>query len=224
MRVYIPSLYDNNAELYREERNIRLEEIVPSVGDTLYAIFDKNDAFFVGEKIKFIWTPALSELNGWDAQPSEIAISYFLEGEIIEISGYDFKNSVNGSEGNIQHLVKVISQERFLPAIKNLELGAEEFLLPRFDIQCWEEIKNYLYYEIEDVIYLYGSSDETVMEIIVEYTSQGLYQLFCLEYNPVQNLAYVGRVKLGDKEASAIEKSLLVATVASDLMSQYIVD
>lgn len=51
MRVYIPSLYDNNAELYREERNIRLEEIVPSVGDTLYAIFDKNDAFFVGEKL-----------------------------------------------------------------------------------------------------------------------------------------------------------------------------
>lgn len=62
------------------------------------------------------------------------------------------------------------------------------------------------------------------MEIIVEYTSQSLYQLFCLEYNPVQNLAYVGRVKLGDKEASAIEKSLLVATVASDLMPQYIVD
>ena len=51
MRVYIPSLYDSNVELYREERNIRLEEIVPSVGDILYAIFDKNDAFFVGEKL-----------------------------------------------------------------------------------------------------------------------------------------------------------------------------
>ena len=224
MRVYIPSLYDNNAELYREDRNLRLEEIAPSVGDILYAIFDKNDAFFVGKKIKLIWTPVISELNGWYTQPSEIAISYFLEGEIIEISGSDFKNPVDDSEGNIRYLVKVMSQERFIPAIKNMELGAEKFLHPRFDIQCWEEIKNCLYYEIENVIYLYGSSDEIVMEIIIEYTSQGLYQLFFFEYNPVRNVAYVGRVKLEDKEASAIKKSLLVATAASDLMSQYIVE
>ena len=153
-----------------------MSHLVPGVGQRALARFDYHEPITVGETLQVIWCPPISDLNGWDEQPSEITQSYLLTTRVVGIA----------PSGRGRYELEILNRELFVSVLRALAedlQGQQSFI--HLDRLAWDEINWAGSATVEEFTYLNAlTPHEAFMELIVKVIGNEIIGLFSLHIDP----------------------------------------
>ncbi|KAF2410999.1 hypothetical protein ACMSI6_16050 [Pseudomonas antarctica] len=225
MNTYCPTFWPNGPGIDHNAAVTQLNALLPAVGSTTVAYFEQNDAPRVGETLRLIWCPPVSDLNGWDEQPSEIATSHLLIATVISPA------SVNQAASRVNfgkpgYDVEVLSCERLIPALKALPettWSLHQISTAQGNILAWDEVTRCGRANVEGLIFLTASTrSEAHMELLLEQTDDDITGLFSLQMNPGGIDYDLGRTRFTAQELRAVRRVLSIAHPIHDSQPAYL--
>lgn len=219
MKVYFPESWQQFPEIdYSGE--ISLAAILPRAGQLSYAFFSTEVP--VGEIIRLIWTPPFTAINGWSEQPSEIAKSFIVTARVNRASMSNTRQ--------YRYDFEVLSREPLFPAIRTIlgDWTLEECLdtrtAPPTTFLIWEKASWCGIADTHGLKYICATSGEAHMELLVEKVNGEIFGLFSNHFDPGGEYCYVGRRKLSEHEAIAVDAAMKRAVQLADSHKEYLLD
>ncbi|KAF0866355.1 hypothetical protein [Pseudomonas sp. LD120] len=205
-----------------------LRALLPVVGEESSAFFERQDRIQVGETLQLIWCPPVADLNGWNEQPSEIALSHLLR---VRISGPAPEPPTPRNalyQGKLRYRFRVLSCQPLPAALRAQPLEQHAWHLPLIESgqDCcltWEAIGECHRAEVQGLIYLSAyRRHETYMELFIEEADEQLFGLFSVHLGPGGNDYEFGRRLLEGAELQAIRRALEIALPLKDSQPAYL--
>nr|WP_315448707.1 hypothetical protein [uncultured Pseudomonas sp.] len=226
MKIYWPMFWSQHRGIDYGAATLRLDEILPSVGERTFAFFDNNDLPADGETIHLVWCPPVSDLNDWSEQPSEIAQSYLLKANVVgaaQAPASTTEASRRAHSGKREYELDVLSCERFLSVLQALPAHSNPWDLLG-NAWAWERISWSGSAVVEGLTYLTATANEAFMELIVEEADEQIIGLFSLHIDPGGVFQDFGRKTLTGEERRLIKQALDTAQTLHDSQPAYLVD
>lgn len=232
MNTYCPTFWPNDPGVDHNAPTIHLNDLLPGVGSTTSAYFDKRDSLRVGETIRLIWCPPVSDLNGWSEQPSEIALSHLLTATVVSSASAATPSAYNPHfihRGMLKYDIVILSCERLLPALQASKQDGIDWHLrmigtSRGSILAWDEIRWCGRASVEGLIYLTASTpNETYLELLLEPIGDEFKGLFSLHMSPGGIDYNLGRKRFTSDELRAVKRALDLAQPLLDSQPAYLV-
>ncbi|MYM27435.1 hypothetical protein GTP58_03775 [Duganella sp. CY15W] len=220
MKVYCPESWPKIPGIdYSDE--ISLAAIFPKAGELTYAFFFTEVP--VGEIIRLIWMPPFTAINGWSEQPSEIAKSFIVTAMVSRASMSDTRQ--------YRYDFEVLSCEPLLPVLRTipgdwtLEKCLDTRTVPPTTFLIWEEASWCGIADIHGLKYICAStSAEAHLELLVEEVNGEIFGLFSSHFDPGGEYCFIGRRKLSEHEAVAVEAAMKQAVQLADSHNEYLLD
>ncbi|MBK5529182.1 hypothetical protein JFT91_13585 [Pseudomonas sp. TH08] len=226
MKIYWPMFWSQHRGIDYGTATLRLDDILPGVGKSTFAFFDINDLPADGETIDLVWTPPVSDLNGWSEQPSEIAQSYLLQAKVLGATQPTAPTTEASRRihcGKREYALDVVSCERFLAVLQALAPHANPWHLLS-NAWAWERISWCGSAVVEGLTYLTATSNEAYMELIVEEAGEQIIGLFSLHMDPGGACEEFGKKILMGEERRLIRQALDSAQALHDSQPAYLVE
>ncbi|WP_338523734.1 hypothetical protein NUH87_29130 [Pseudomonas batumici] len=232
MKTYCPTFWPNGPGVDHSAPTIHLDDLLPRIGSTTSAYFNRRDFLRVGETIRLIWCPPVSDLNSWGEQPSEIAFSHLLTATVVSPASVATPSTHDPHfihRGMLRYDLEILSCERLLPALKAFEPDGIDWHLqmigtPRGTILAWDEIHWCGRATVEGLIYLTANTrNEAYLELLLEPTDDSFIGLFSLHMNPGGVEYDLGRKRFTSNELRAIKRALALAHPLQDSQPTYLV-
>lgn len=228
--IYLPTFWPNGPEIDHSAPTLTLDDLLPDIGGTAFACFDKHDRPHAGDTVRLLWTPPVSDINGWSEQPSEIALSYLLTANVSSEA-----TLVSLSDGNrhpilqekYRYALRILARERLLPALKNFPADANPWTLPvtataQGITQLWDEVHWCGKATVEGLIYLAATTSEASMEMLLDKEDENLIGLFSMHFNPGGSNFCLGRQRLTSIEQNVMRRAIDRAQPLADSQAPYI--
>lgn len=207
---------------------LHLHDLLPVVGEEYSAFFQHRDGILIGETLQLIWCPPVADLNGWNEQPSEIALSQLLR---VRITGPapeppTPRNAIH--HGRPRYRFLVLSCQPLPTALRAQPLAQDAWHMPLIEngqgsCLTWEAIDNCGRAEIQGLIYLSAyRRDETYMEMFIEDLGGQLFGLLSVHLGPGGDDYDFGRRLLQGAELRAIRRALAMARPLKDSQPGYL--
>jgi len=229
--IYWPAFWPNGPEIDHSAPTLTLDELLPDIGGTAFACFDKHDRPHAGDTVRLLWTPPVSDINGWSEQPSEIALSYLLTANVCSEATLVSPSDGNPHlilQGKYRHALRILARERLLPALKDFPSNANSWRLPvtatdRGITQLWDEVHWCGKATVEGLTYLTASTpNEAFMEVLLEKEDENLIGLFSMHLNPGGSNFNLGRQRLTSIEQNVMWRVIDRAQPLADSQAPYI--
>lgn len=231
MDIYFPTFWPNGPEIDHSAPTVALDALLPEIGSTVFAYFDKHARPHAGDTVRAIWTPPVSDINGWSEQPSEIASSYLLTANV-----FSEATLVTPSDGEphlilqrkYRHALRILSRERLLPALKTFPVDANAWKLPATATaqgitQLWDEAHWCGKATVEGLIYLTATTPgEDSMDVLLDEEDENLIGLFSMLLNPGGSDISLGRQPLTSIEQNVMRRAIDRAQPLADSQVPYI--
>ena len=237
MNIYCPALWKRNPLVDYSADQIRLDEILPKAGDRVSAYFSRDEGPSDREESAFIWMPPLTEINGWDIQPSEITKSFIVIGfprrRQVSLQNPaltpDLKNLVKNSQEfqllvtNVLPLFDVctgdtpLNSKWDIPSIYDCNL-----LIPR-TIYVWDEVYWSGVSNVGDFIFITANASESRLELILKKEGKELFAYFHSYRSPGGADYSIGRKVLSGRESKAIQRVIDKAVLIEESTDRYLI-
>lgn len=220
MNIYCPTFWPNGPGVDHSAAAINLSDLLPAQGSNTFACFEKKDRFEIGETLCLLWCPPVSDLNGWNEQPSEIATSFLLKATVVDVAHHTDQ----------RYELNILSRERLLPALRALQEDANAWHLQTVGYEqgvvlAWDEVNGCARADVEGLVYLTAKTPyESYMELIIEKTHDQISGLFSLHLNPGGSTCELGRKQMTGKELQAVKRALDRAHRLQDTQPSYLID
>lgn len=208
---------------------LALSDVLPAVGSTTFARF--SDRYLrVGECLSVIWCPPYSDINGWDEQPSEILLSYFLNvrvvatGDQVSLPASPLSSL---TDCRYRYELEVLSCVPFGTLLAGLQgdqapwelvkVGTDEGLKILPDGASWTAKAR-----VGQFVYLCASLYESRVELILDVQGAEVFGLFHAYLFPGGDEFDIGRKRLQGAELEAVRSALQVATLLTDTSADYL--
>ncbi|MCW2293650.1 hypothetical protein M2262_003700 [Pseudomonas sp. BIGb0408] len=231
MKTYCPIFWPNSPNIDHRAPTVALEALLPSVPGTAFAHFDKDDQPCMGETIRLIWCPPVSDLNGWSEQPSEIASSYLLTARVISPGSAAMRTAEDANFALIhtqRYQLEILSRERLIPALEGLAQGTSTWSLHTIwteegSMLAWDEVSWCGKSTVEGLTYLVANTrNEAHMELLLEQTGEELTGLFSSHMTPGGTHYGLGRKRFTAQELQAVKHALNIARPLHDTQPAYL--
>ncbi len=235
MKVFKPILWDAACGVDYGADSIELARIVPRVGECRWVYLDKYDHLEDGQAISCIWSPPISDVNGWSEQPSEIALSYVVTGTAHLKSRETVSQHIQNSE-YFQHIASTslpleIDVQSARPLIDMLALAAPDgtFSLPMLGtltgdtVPLWLDSKNINAAKVAGYIYLTTQNHETRLEALVRITDEQVVLAYHHYWPPCESECVILNNHLGGDERALFEHLISIAEPINDSSRPYLV-
>jgi len=232
VHTYFPTFWPNGPDVDHSAAMVHLHDLLPAVGTTTVAYFDRHDRVPVGETVRLIWTPPVSDLNGWSEQPSEIAMSYLLIANVLSDAGVPTRTERDPRflhEGKQTYELEILSCERLLSALKASPADSGEWRLQSIGGErgvhlAWDEVSWCGKASVEGLTYLTASTrHEAHLELLLELDGDEITGLFSLHIDPGGSFFDFGRQRLTAVEKRSVQQALDRADPLHDTQSAYLV-
>lgn len=231
MNIYCPTFWPNGPRVDHRAATLALQTLLPALGGTTSACFDHYDRPAAGETVQLLWTPPVSDINGWSEQPSEIALSYLLTAKVV--SDATLEQSSDGDpnfilRGKYRYALKILARERLLSVIKKMPAEGKPWGLPltataQGFTQFWAEVHWCGKAAVEGLIYLAASTrNEARLELLLDKEGEDLVGLFSMHLNPSGASFNLGRQRLTAVEQSAVRRAMAGAQLLVDSQAPYL--
>lgn len=233
MKTYCPTFWSRDSGVDYSVPVIRLNDILPTVGQNTFAWFDNNDCPRVGETILLIWCPPVSDLNGWSEQPSEIALSHLLKANVVAVAQASDPLAAEihpAHYGMRKYELDIQSCERFLTVLEALQEDPTSWHLHAIgsaqgSFLNWEEVNWCGSAAIDGFTYLTANtSNEAHLELIFKENDNEIIGLFSAHIDPGGTFYEFGRKRLTGQELRVIKHALHIARPLRDAQGNYLVD
>lgn len=231
MDIYWPTFWPNGPKIDHRAPTVTLDELLPDIGGNACAYFDKYDRPCAGDTVRLLWTPPVSDINGWSEQPSEIALSYLLTANVSSEAALVSPSGGNPHlihQGKYRHTFRILARERLLPALKIFPADANTWKLPvTATDQGFTPLLNEVRWcgkaTVEGLTYLaVTASNETYMEMLVDKEDEDFIGLFFMHVNPGGSDFNLGRQPLTSIEQNLIRSLINRAQPLADSQAPYI--
>lgn len=214
MKICFPTFWSKDSGIDYSAPILDLNDLVPSVGQRALARFDYHEPITVGETLQVIWCPPISDLNGWDEQPSEITQSYLLTARVVGIA----------PSGRDRYELEILNSEQFVSVLRTLaeDLQGQQSLI-HLDRLAWDEINWAGSATVEEFTYLTAlTPHEAFMELIVKVIGNEIIGLFSLHIDPGGVFCKLGGTRLAGSELAAVKRTLATARPLHDKQAHYL--
>lgn len=184
----------------------------------------------MGECLSVIWCPPYSDINGWDEQPSEILLSYFLNvrvvatGDQVSLPASPLSSL---TDGRYRYELEVLSCVPFGALLAGLQgdqapwklvkVGTDEGMKILPDGASWTAKAR-----VGQFVYLCASLYESRVELILDVQGAEVFGLFQAYLCPGGDEFDIGRKRLHGAELEAVRSALQVATLLTDTSADYL--
>ena len=233
MNIHCPTFWPNGPDIDHSAPTVSLSQLLPAVGTTTFACFEKYDQPNAGETVQLLWLPPVSDINGWSEQPSEIAMSYLLTACIASEPTLVAPSESRSSailQGKYRYAVKVLARQRLLSALGTTASDATPWHVPAIAdgtgvSLLWDEVHWCGKACVEGLTYLTASTrNESFIEMLLDKQGDELVGLFCLYMDPGGVECSIGKQRFVAGEQEAIQRVLDKARGLVDTQAHYIVD
>ncbi|QXI26267.1 hypothetical protein [Pseudomonas vanderleydeniana] len=232
MHTYFPTFWPNGPNVDHSAATVHLSELLPAVGTTTAAYFERSDRVQVGETIRLIWNPPVSDLNGWSEQPSEIALSYLLIAIVVSDASAPIRTARDPRflhEGKQTLALEILSCERLLTVLKASPAGSGDWRLLEIGGEqgvhlAWDEVSWCGKATVEGLIYLTANTrNETSLALLLAPDGDEIMGLFSLHIDPGGSEFGFGRRRLTADEKRSVQRALDRAHLLHDTQPAYLV-
>ncbi|EMB9987030.1 TPA: hypothetical protein NIK52_005079 [Pseudomonas aeruginosa] len=232
MNTYCPTFWPNGPAVDHSDPMVELNDLLPAIGSTTSACFDRYDRPTVGETVRLLWIPPVSDINGWSEQPSEVSLSYLLTAIVVsDASEVDPSHSSSSLilRGKYRYDLRILSRERLLSALKATHPDSSSWRLPviasdRGVTQLWDDVLWCGKASVEGLIYLAATTrSEAFMEMLLDQEGDELIGLFSLHVNPGGAGCSLGKQRLTSVEQRVIRRAMNRAQLLEDSQAPYII-
>jgi hypothetical protein len=205
-----------------------LNDLLPAVGQATSAFFDNQERLVPGQPLQLIWCPPVSDLNGWDEQPSEIGQSQLLQVKVIGPALAPSLPAHPIHQGLQQYPLEVLACEPLLPALRAQREDPGAWQLQSVGTAhgshlSWDRLRGCRRAEVQGLTYLTGSGGgESMMELILEVTDDAVFGLLSVHLDPGGHFHDLGRRRLLGDELRAIRQALKTAETLKDSQPCYL--
>lgn len=230
MQIYCPEHWFRKPGIDYGAPAISMSAIMPQVGRRMAVGFRSRDILHAGDEKTLLWTPPITEMNGWSEQPSEIAQSYLVGARVIEVAtSRDLQPNLSHL---YQHQLDILSCEPLLPTLRALHDDAADRSLASvapghtnapMDTLLWEQIRWCGTAVVEGLIYLAGSVGESYLEIMIEEADGEFFELLDGYASTIDMIYNLGRRKLDQHEQKTIKHAIHKAWRLADTFPAYLI-
>ncbi len=214
MKIHFPTFWSQDSGIDYSAPVLHLHDLLPRVGQTTSARFDQSELIRTGETIQVIWCPPVSDLNGWDGQPSEIAQSYLLTAKVVGTA----------PSGLYRYELEILTCEQFVNVLRALveDLQTQQNFI-HLDRLAWDEVSWAGSATVEEFTYLTASTPhEAFMELIVKVIGNEVIGLFSLHIDPGGVFCRLGSKRLAGSELTTVKRTLALARPLHDILAPYL--
>lgn len=238
MRVFVPVLWERARGIDFCSDALELAVIVPRVGERRRVYLDKYEKIIDGQQISCIWSPPLSEINGWDGLPGEIAFSYLVSGTAVlraREPGFQFSSGADPlDEIRAKSIVVDIDVRVTKPLMEALEATAPdaEFKLSSYgsynsksgvSTHLWLESGGANFANVAGYTYLWTRRCETMLEALVRITDEQMIIAFHRYRPPIGDEVFILNNVLGVEDRAVIERAISNADPIEDVFQPYLI-
>lgn len=237
MNIYCPALWKRNPLVDYSADQIRLDEILPKAGDRVSAYFSRDEGPSNREESAFIWMPPLTEINGWDIQPSEIAKSFVVIGFPRRIQGSlqnpaltpDLENLVENSQEfqllitNVLPLLDVCTGDNALNSAWTIPSIMESTFMINRTVCLWDKVRWARKAHFEGFIFISGNASESRLQMILKKEGKELVAYFHSYCSPGGADYSIGRKVLSGQESKAIQRVIDKAVLIEESTDRYLI-
>ncbi|MFW9082031.1 hypothetical protein ACOI9X_22580 [Pseudomonas sp. P2757] len=224
MRICCPTFWSQDSGIDYGAGELRIGDILPSVGESTFAWFESREPVSVGETVRVMWCPPVADLNGWDEQPSEIAQSYLLEVKVVGAA--PVTGIVHAAHyGQCRYELQVLSCERLLSVLRKFQEDSKSDHVPVLpdNLRAWEELSWCGSAVIQEFTYLTANTAfEASMQLILKVSSEEIVVLFSWHADPGGVYCQLGRTSLAAYERLIIARALGEAQPLYDSQPAYL--
>ncbi|WP_017901852.1 hypothetical protein [Pseudomonas asplenii] len=232
MNTYFPMFWPNGPDVDHSAPTIHINDLLPAVGTTTVAYFEGYDRVLVGETVRLIWTPPVSDLNGWSEQPSEIAMSHLLIAKVLSDTGAPARTERDlpfMHAGKQTYQLEILSRERLLTVLKASPVDSGDWTLQGVSGErgvhlAWDEVSWCGKATVEGFTFLTANtSAEAWLELLLELEGEEITGFFSLHVDPGGSVFGFGRKRLTAVEKQSIQRALDRAYLLHDTQPAYLV-
>lgn len=229
LRTCTPLFWSTDLGIDYGAPTLQLRDLLPVVGEQSSAFFQRQDGIVLGETLQLIWCPPLADLNGWNEQPSEIALSHLLHVRITGPAAEPPAPRHANHHGRLRYRFQVLSCQPLPEALRAQPLVPNAWHLPLISGEqgsclTWDDIHECERAEVQGLIYLcaYGRY-ESYMEMFIEAVGEQLFGLLSVHLGPGGDDYQFGRRALEGAELRAIRRALDMARPLKESQPGYLV-
>lgn len=239
MRVFHPRLWDRVPKTSFSSDTFELALIVPRSGERRRVYLDQYEPIEDGQQITCIWAPPYSELNGWDEQPSEIALSYVITGTAHLRAGATQGECIESADNfaDLKRLSLVVDIDVHMvnPLIDTLLASTPdvEFTLCSYgiyisttaqSISLWLGSGHASFSRMREYIYLTSYTGESTVEALVRIINDEMILAYHRYSPPIGGDAFILNNVLNKEERALFEKVIAIAEPLVDTCTPYLLN
>lgn len=229
MRTLAPLFWSPDLGIDYAAPSLSLDQLLPKVGQTASAYFERLNHIQPGETLQLIWCPPVSDLNGWSEQPSEIAQSHLLRVRIDGPAPMPPAPLLDIHQGQQRYRFQVLSCTPLLAFLQAQPLDPAAWQLARIGDEHgntrlnWDAPRWCARAQVQGLTYLVaGDGHEGHMQMLLDVGEQQWVGLLSVYLSPGGNDYDLGRRVLEGAELRSIRQALAKARPLSDSQDAYL--